>query len=82
VIVTDLKHIDHQVSMTPALNKAMDFLRQQDLKNLADGKVEIDGDRVFAIVQRYETMMTAAPKFEHLRKHIDLQYYRHRLGAD
>jgi YhcH/YjgK/YiaL family protein len=74
MIVTDLKHIDHQISMTPALNKAMAFLRRQDLQNLADGKVEIDGDRVFANVQRYETMMTAAPKFEHHRKHIDVQY--------
>jgi len=74
MIVTDLKHIDHQVSMTPALNRAMDFLRQQDLKNLADGTVEINGDRVFAIVQRYETMITDAPKFEHHKKHIDVQY--------
>jgi YhcH/YjgK/YiaL family protein len=74
MIVTDLKHIDRQISMTPALNKAMDFLRQQDLQHLADEKVEIDGDRVFANVQRYETMMTAAPKFEHHRKYIDVQY--------
>ncbi|OGW52495.1 MAG: hypothetical protein A2Z46_01080 [Nitrospirae bacterium RBG_19FT_COMBO_55_12] len=74
MIVTDLKHLGHQISMTPALNKAMNFLRRQDLQNLADGKVEVDGDRVFANVQRYETMMTADPKFEHHRKHIDVQY--------
>lgn len=74
MIVTDLKHIDHRTPMTPALNKAMAFLRQQDLQNLADGKVVIDGDRVFANVQRYETMMMADPKFEHHRKHIDVQY--------
>ncbi len=74
MIVTDLKHIDRQISMTPALKKAMDFLLRQDLQNLADGKVEIDGDRVFAIVQRYATMMTAAPKFEYHRKYTDVQY--------
>ncbi len=74
MIVTDLKHIDHQVSMTPALNRAMDFLRRQDLHNLADGKVGIDGDCVFALVQRYETLMAAAPKFEYHRRYIDVQY--------
>ena len=74
MIVTDLRHIDHQVAMTPALRKALDFLRGHNIYNLLDGKVEIDGDRVFAIVQRYETLTTDDPKFEYHRKHIDIQY--------
>jgi biofilm protein TabA len=74
MIITDIKHIDQQVPMTPALNRAMAFLRQQDIHGLADGKVDIDGDRVFAIVQRYETMMTDVPLFEYHRKYIDIQY--------
>ena len=41
---------------------------------MLDGKVEIDGDRVFAIVQRYETLTTDAPKFEFHRKYVDIQY--------
>jgi YhcH/YjgK/YiaL family protein len=74
MIVTDLRHIDHQVAMTPALQKAFDFLRGHNIYNLLDGKVEIDSDRVFAIVQRYETLTTDAPKFEFHRKYIDIQY--------
>lgn len=74
MIVTDLRHIDHQVVMTPALRKAFDFLRSHNIYNMLDGKVEIDGDRVFAIVQRYETLTTDAPKFEFHRKYVDIQY--------
>ena len=73
MIVIDLKHIEHQVQLTPGLKKALAFLRQ-DLSNLPDGKAEIDGDRVFAIIQRYETIKTGAPKFEFHRKYIDVQF--------
>ncbi len=74
MIVTDLNHIDRQVSMTPAMRRAIDFLRRRDIHQLADGRVEIDGDRVFAIVQRYETGKADAPKFEAHRKYIDVQF--------
>jgi biofilm protein TabA len=73
MIVTDLKHIDRQVSMTPAMRRAIDFLRRPDIHQLADGRVEIDGDRVFAVVQRYETLATGGPKFEYHRKYMDVQ---------
>ena len=73
MIVTDLKHIDRQASMTPAMRRAIDFLRRPDIHQLADGRVEIDGDRVFAIVQRYETLTTGGPKFEYHRKYMDVQ---------
>lgn len=74
MIVTDLEHIEHQVPMTPALQKAIAFLRRHDIANLPDGKAEIYGDRVFAIVQRYETAAADAPKFECHRKYIDVQF--------
>lgn len=74
MIVTDLDHIEHQVVMTPGLQKAFDFLRMRAIRDLADGKIEIDEQRVFALVQRYETVMTGDPKFECHRKYIDVQY--------
>jgi biofilm protein TabA len=74
MIVTDLDSIGHQSPQTPELRKAMDFLRRKDLPALPDGNVAIDGERVYAIVQRYQTMVTATPKFEYHRKFIDVQY--------
>lgn len=74
MIVTDIKNIDHQVSMTDSIKKAIAFLRQPDIRLLADGRVDIDGQQVFALVQRYETVFTEVPKFEYHRKYIDIQY--------
>lgn len=74
MLVTDIKHIERQVSMTPTLKKAIDFLQRPDIRNMADGRMDIDGEDVFAIVQRYETVKTDALKFEYHRKYIDLQY--------
>jgi len=74
MIVADLKHLEHQAPLTAGLRAAMEFLRRRDIAALADGRVEIDGDRVFALVQRYETVKTDSPKFEYHRKYIDVQF--------
>lgn len=74
MLVTDIKHIDYHLSMTAAFRKAIDFLRRPDIRNLVDGRVDIDGQDVFALIQRYETVKTDAPKFEYHRKYIDIQH--------
>jgi len=74
MVVSDLDHLDHQIAAAPGLQKAFAFLRSPGIHQLPDGRIEIDGDRVFALVQRYETMMTDAPKFEFHRKYIDVQF--------
>jgi biofilm protein TabA len=74
MIVTDLKNVDHQLAMTPALRKAIEFLCLRGLSDLPDGTTEIDGKKVFAIVQRYETAAADNPRFEFHRKFIDVQF--------
>lgn len=74
MIVSDLNHIEHQLLITSDFTKALDFLRRRDIRDLPDGRIEIDGERVFAIVQRYETIATGMPKFEYHRRYIDVQY--------
>jgi YhcH/YjgK/YiaL family protein len=74
MIVTDLMHIERQVLLTPTLVKAIEFLRRPDLGSRDEGRVEIDGERVFALPQRYETAAAETPKFEYHRKYIDIQF--------
>lgn len=73
MIVTNMEHIEEQLRMTSDLRKAIDFLRQTGLPRLADGRTEIDGDRVFALVQRYTTANDGTLNFEYHRKYIDIQ---------
>ena len=74
MIATNLENIGHQVPMTPLIKKAIDFLHRNNISRLPEGRVDIDEERVFAIVQRYETIPIEAPKFEAHRKYIDIQY--------
>ncbi len=60
--------------MTSSFKKAIEFLRLRGIHDLPDGKIEIDGRKVFAIVQRYETTDTGTPKFEYHKKYIDVQF--------
>jgi biofilm protein TabA len=74
MIVTDIKYITHHGDMTLAFTKAIEFLRLRGLHDLPDGRVEIEGNNVFAIIQRYETHEADVPTFEYHRKYIDVQY--------
>jgi biofilm protein TabA len=74
MIVTDLMHIERQVLLSPTLVKAIEFLRRPELAALGEEKVAIDGERVFALPQRYETVVAETPRFEYHRRYIDIQY--------
>ena len=59
--------------MNPHFPKAFAFLRDIDLNSLADGKVEIDGDNVFAYVSSPELMpFDKGGEAEAHRKYIDI----------
>lgn len=74
MIVAKLERAAEQTVRTPAMEKAFRFLLDSRSKSLAEGRIELDGERVFALVQSYETTKSAAPKWEAHRKYIDIQY--------
>ena len=54
--------------------RAFEFIKSTDLKSLKDGKIEIDGDNIFAIAQKYKTKDSDDGIWEAHRKYIDIQY--------
>ena len=54
------------------LKKGFEWLEKTDMLKLENGRYEIDGDKVYASVQEYETKDDA--KYESHRKYIDIQY--------
>ncbi len=56
------------------LQAAFDFLQNTDLENTPVGKIEIEGDRVFALVQEYNTKPREKGFWEAHRQYIDVQY--------
>lgn len=75
MIFDKIENISDYFEELPLLKKVEDFV--VDFKNgkLADGTYEIDGKRVFAMLQSYRTrQQTHEMMFEAHKKYIDLQY--------
>lgn len=61
-------------NMNARLARALDWLRTTDLAALSpDQTVRIDGDRIYATLQSYETIEPAAGSFEAHCCYIDIQ---------
>jgi YhcH/YjgK/YiaL family protein len=58
----------------PVLREALLRLERTDLKPLAPGKYEWDGDRMFLLIQEMETAPKADKKLESHVRYIDIQY--------
>jgi YhcH/YjgK/YiaL family protein len=58
----------------PAFAAAFAFLRRPDLATLPDGRIELDGDKLFALIQRPAGKTRAAARLESHRKYADIQF--------
>ena len=74
MIIDTLEQAARYESLHPQFKAAFDFLRNTELLSLADGRTEIDGDRLFALTQSYETKPIDGGKLEAHRKYIDIQF--------
>ena len=71
-----LDRLDHCVHYSPLGKRfaaGFAYLRETDLVNLADGRYEIDGKNVLAIVQTYLPKPQAEGRWESHRDHADIQ---------
>ncbi|MBX3010879.1 MAG: YhcH/YjgK/YiaL family protein [Caldilineaceae bacterium] len=69
-----LSTIAGDAGLAARLQAAFDYLQNTDLENTEPGKVEIDGNRVFALVQEYNTKPRAQGFWEAHRQYLDVQY--------
>ena len=75
MIVANLIYLAEQVAMSPALRKTVDFLRRAEGQTLPpEGRIEIDGENAYALVQSYETLLGDDWVFEGHQRYLDLHY--------
>jgi YhcH/YjgK/YiaL family protein len=60
-------------AISPGIALALEALRSGRLASAPDGRHDLDGDNVFALVQRYATRPLDKCMFESHRKYIDVQ---------
>ena len=73
MILDSLAQCAHYLPLHPLFPAAFDYLKQFD-PNTPDGRYEIDGKRLYAMVQRYETAPEEAKTWESHRAYADIQY--------
>ena len=74
MIVDRLANLDLYRGLAPRWVKALEFLRDSDLLSLSLGRHDLDGDRLFALVQDYETKPTEQCRWEAHRRYCDIQF--------
>jgi len=61
-------------NLPESVRQGLKFLAETDIASLPAGRVDIDGDRLFALVQDYETAPKAERRAEAHARYIDIQY--------
>ena len=62
------------VVFSPAMKRAFRYLKETDFSKVGDGRYEIDGNRIYATVQRYQTKPERECRPESHRRYADVQY--------
>ena len=61
-------------AMDDKIKRAFEYIHQIDVNTIPVGKYEIDGDKLYALVQEYNTKPKEQGFWEAHRRYIDLQY--------
>lgn len=73
IISDDLKNWDKHNVLLPMAD-AFRFLGRSDLQSLETGRHDLQGDDLYALVQRGESRAIESAEFEAHRRYIDIQY--------
>jgi biofilm protein TabA len=74
MIIDAITNASAYASLSSDIASALGFIRRHDLAELPEGKHEIDGDRIYAIIQEYSTKPAADCFWEAHRRYIDVQF--------
>jgi YhcH/YjgK/YiaL family protein len=74
MIVDRLGHDGPLYRLPARLARALEYLRATDLRAIATGRHDIDGDRLFALVQDYTTKAPEDCVWEAHRRYVDVQF--------
>lgn len=74
MIADRLAHAARYAGLGSRIARAFEFFAREDLGALPDGRYDIDGADVFALVQRYHSRPVQEGRWEAHRRYADLQY--------
>lgn len=84
MILDSIENAARYRALGDGLSMALQYLQTQDFSSLEPGRYPIDGDRVYALVQQYESKPVEKARWEAHRRYADVQYVvegRERIGV-
>lgn len=61
-------------AISPRIKTALDYLAKTDFSSMEAGRTEIDGNNLYVLVQKYDSIPKEQGKWECHRKYIDIQF--------
>jgi YhcH/YjgK/YiaL family protein len=74
MVIDRIAHANLYTSLGPRVARALDYLQQTDVVALDPGTYELDGRRVYALVQEYTTKPLEQGNWEAHSRYADLQF--------
>jgi YhcH/YjgK/YiaL family protein len=74
MIIDNIKNAEFYSGISENICTALDFIKNNDLSKYENGRYEIDGDKIYVLVQDYQTKPISEGRLEAHRKYIDIQY--------
>jgi biofilm protein TabA len=74
MILDTLTNAERYQDMHPGFARAFAFLARTDLEAMAAGRHEIDGDRMFVLIDHQDGRRNDGARLEAHRRYIDIQY--------
>lgn len=74
MIADNIKNAHFYYNLEENYRLALEFLKNNDLMTMPEGKYFIKDDEIYAIVQQYTTKFEVEGKLEAHRKYTDIQY--------
>lgn len=74
MITDNLNNAEKYYILGEKFQKGLEFLKNTDMKNLENGKYEIEGDEIFVSVQDYTSKPLSDGKFEAHKRYADIQF--------
>ena len=75
MIIDKINNIGLYQKLIPEIKEVMDFIKNNDLMMIEDGKYQIDGEKIFAVVQSYKTRDENDVVWESHKKYTDIFYF-------
>ena len=74
MIMDSLDKAERYFNLHPAFKDVFTFIKEKNLSELSLGRHDIDGDRLFCVIEKRQGRTRAESRLEAHRKYIDIQY--------